>query len=62
MSTFTTALVTRNMEWDYLSVVRVAIFGLLVSMLLVNNRRWDWFGVLAIMTALLIRLTTQVVR
>lgn len=62
VSTFTTALVTGTMAWDYLSFVRVGIFSLLVSMLLTNNRRWDWFGVLAIMAALLIRLTTQVVR
>lgn len=62
VSTFTTALVTDRMAWDFLSIVRVAIFGLLVSMLLSNSRRWDWIGVAAIMTALLIRLTTQVVR
>ena len=62
VSTFTTALVTRTMTWDYLSIVRVGIFLLLVSMLLTNNKRWDWVGVLAIMTALLIRLTLQVVR
>ena len=62
VSTFTTALVVGTMAWDFLSFVRVAIFVLLVSMLLTNNRRWDWIGVLAIMTALLFRLTTQVVR
>jgi len=62
VSTFTTALVTDRMTWDYLSIVRVAIFALLVSMLLSNSRRWDWVGVVAIMSALLIRLTTQVVR
>jgi hypothetical protein len=62
VSTFTTALVVGRMGWDYLSVVRVAIFGLLVSMLLTNSRRWDWTAVVIIMSALLIRLTTQVVR
>jgi hypothetical protein len=62
VSTFTTALVTGTMAWDFLSVVRVTIFALLVSMLLTSSRRWDWFGVLVIMTALFVRLTMQVVR
>ena len=62
VTTFTTALVVGTMAWDFLSIVRVAIFALLVSMLVIDSRRWDWVVVLAIMTALLIRLTTQVVR
>ena len=62
LSTFTTALIVGTMNWDFLSVVRVAIFALLVSMLATNSRRWDWVVVLAIMAALLMRLTTQVVR
>jgi hypothetical protein len=62
VSTFTTALVIGRMSWDFLSIVRVAIFALLISMLLTNSRRWDWLAVVAIMTALLIRLTTQLVR
>ena len=62
VTTFTTALVVGTMAWDFLSVVRVAIFALLVSMLVTDSRRWDWVVVLAIMAALLIRLTTQVVR
>lgn len=62
VSTFTTALVVGRLAWDFVSVVRVLIFFLLLSMLLTNNRRWDWTGVLAIMAFLLYRLTTQVVR
>lgn len=62
VSTFTTALVVGRLAWDFVSVVRVLIFFLLLSMLLTNNRRWDWMGVLAIMAFLLYRLTTQVVR
>ena len=62
VTTFTTALVVGTMAWDFLSIVRVAIFALLVSMLVIDSRRWDWVVALAIMTALLIRLTTQVVR
>lgn len=62
VSTFATALIVGTMAWDFLSVVRVAIFALLVSILLTNNRRWDWVVVLTIMAALLVRLTTQVVR
>ena len=62
VTTFTTALVIGTMSWDFLSVVRVAIFALLMSMLVIDSRRWDWVVVLSIMTALLIRLTMQVVR
>ena len=62
VSTFTTALVVGRIAWDYVSVVRVAIFVLLVSMLLINRRRWDWIVVLAIMAALIVRITNQVVR
>ncbi|HET9397546.1 MAG TPA: hypothetical protein VFO45_01885 [Sphingomicrobium sp.] len=62
VSTFTTMLVVGRMDWDFLSVVRIAILAVLVSMLLTNSRRWDWIAVGAIMIALLIRLTTQVVR
>ncbi len=62
VSTFTTALVIGTMAWNFLSIVRVVIFALLVSMLVTNRRRWDWVVVLAIMIALLIRLSTQVVR
>lgn len=62
VSTFTTALVVGTMAWNYLSVARVVIFALLVSMWFINSRRWDWIVVLAIAAALLIRLGLQVVR
>ena len=62
VSTFTTALAIGRLSWDFLSIVRIAIFVLLVSMLLTNSRRWDWIAVVAIMAALLVRLMTQVVR
>ena len=62
VSTFTTALVVGTMAWNFLSVVRVVIFSLLVSMLLTNRRLWDWIVVLAIAAALFIRLNTQMVQ
>ena len=62
VSTFTTALIVGTIGWDFLSVVRVVIFALLVSMLVTGSRRWDWVVVLAILAALLIRVTTQIVR
>ncbi len=62
VSTFVTALIGGTMAWDYLSIVRVFILALLVSMLFTNSRRWDWIAVLAIMIGLLVRLTMQVVR
>lgn len=62
VSTFTTALVVGTMAWNFLSIIRVVIFALLVSMLLTSRRPWDWIVVLAIATALLIRLNTQVIQ
>lgn len=62
VSTFTTALVVGTMAWNYLSVARVIIFALLVSMWFIDSRRWDWIVVLTIAAALLIRLALQVVR
>jgi len=50
------------MAWNYLSLARVVIFALLVSMWFINSRRWDWIVVLVIAVALLIRLGLQVVR
>ena len=42
LSTFTTALLVGNLGWNFLSIVRAVIFLLLVSMLFINRRRWDW--------------------
>jgi len=62
ISTFTTVLLVGGLGWNFLSIVRAVIFLLLVSMLVINRRRWDWAAVLAILAFLFIRLTTQVVR
>ncbi len=62
LSTFTTALVFGRLSWDYLSIVRIGIFVLLVAVLLTRNRQWDWAAVTAIMAVLVFRLATQVVR
>ena len=61
-STWITAAVVGTLGWNVISVVRAIIFLLLVLMLLFNRRRWDWAGVLCILTTLAFRLTTQVVR
>ena len=62
VSTWATALVTGTLAWNYVTLIRGVILALLVSMLFVKARRWDWFGVIAISAFLLIRLCTQVVR
>ena len=62
ISTFTTVLLVGGLGWNFLSIVRAVIFLLLVSMLFINRRLWDWAAVLAILVFLFIRLTTQVVR
>ncbi|RYD62472.1 MAG: hypothetical protein EOP58_13110 [Sphingomonadales bacterium] len=61
-STWIAAFVTGTIGWNVISVVRGIILALLVSMLLLNKRRWDWVGVLAILVVLIYRLTTQAVR
>jgi len=61
-STWTTAMVVGTFGWNVISVVRASILLLLVLMLLLNKRRWDWVGVLAIFAVLIFRLTTQVMR
>lgn len=62
VSTWATALVTGTLAWNYVTLIRVVILALLVSMLFVKARRWDWFGVIVITAFLLVRLSIQVVR
>jgi hypothetical protein len=62
VSTWTTALLTGALAWNYVTVIRFAILALLLSMLAINSRRWDWIGVVIIGAALFARLVTQVVR
>lgn len=62
LCTFTTASLVGLLAWNFLTIVRPVIFLLLISMLFINSRRWDWAAVLAIMAFLFVRLTTQVVR
>lgn len=62
VSTWTTALLTGELAWNYVTIVRVFILGLLLSTLLVNSRRWDWITVATIAGSLFYRLMTQVVR
>ena len=61
-STWIAALVTGTIGWNVISMVRAIILLVLVSMLALNKRRWDWVGVLAILAVLIYRLTTQAVR
>lgn len=61
-STWATAAVVGTLGWNVISVVRAVILLLLVLLLTLNKRRWDWVGVLGIMAALVFRLTTQVMR
>jgi len=61
-TTWTTAFVVGTLGWNVISVVRAIILLVLVLMLLVNKRLWDWIGVLVILAILAFRLTTQVVR
>jgi len=58
----TVALVVGTLGWNIGSVIRAMILLVLVLMVVLNKRRWDWVGVLAIMAFLIIRLTTQITR
>jgi len=62
VSTWATSMVTGALAWNYVTLIRGVILVLLISMLFVKARRWDWFVVIAITAFLLIRLCTQVVR
>lgn len=53
------ALVVGTLGWNISSAIRSAILLLLVLMLALNKRRFDWVGVLAILAVLIVRLTTQ---
>ncbi len=61
-TTWTTAIILGTLGWNVISVIRAIILLLLVSLLLLNKRQWDWIGVLGIIAVLAFRLTTQVVR
>jgi hypothetical protein len=56
------ALVIGTFGWNISSVIRAVILVLLLLMVLLNKRRWDWTGVLTILAVLIVRLTTQVTR
>jgi len=61
-STWATAAVVGTLGWNVISVVRAVILSLLVLLLVLNKRRWDWVGVLGILAVLVFRLSTQVMR
>lgn len=62
LTTFAISVLVGTLTWNFVALVRPAIFALLVSMLFTNSRRWDWAAVLLITAALFVRLLTQVVR
>ncbi|MDP1912517.1 hypothetical protein [Brevundimonas sp.] len=62
VSTWAVALLTGSISLDIRTVSRAAVLALLVSMLVIKSRRWDWACVLMILGLLALRLTTQVVR
>ncbi len=61
-ATWASALILGNFGWNVISAVRAAILALLILMLVINHRRFDWFGVVAILVLLIYRLTTQGMR
>jgi hypothetical protein len=61
-STWVVAVVIGTFGWNAGSVVRVVNIALMVLLVLVNKRRWDWIGVAFILATLVFRLSTQVTR
>ena len=57
--TWATAAIVGQLGWNMASVVRGIILALLVLLVMVNKRRWDWVGALTILGLLIFRLTTQ---
>jgi hypothetical protein len=61
-STWVVAIVIGTFGWNPGSVVRAVNISLMVLLVLLNKRRWDWIGVTIILSTLVYRLTTQVMR
>lgn len=57
-----TAFLAGSIGWDLASIIRAALLALLLLMLVLNSRRLDWVGVLAIAALLVVRLTAQALR
>lgn len=61
-STWIIAIAAGTLGWNVISVVRAVILATLVLMLVRNERRWDWIGVVLILGVLVFRLTTQAMK
>jgi hypothetical protein len=61
-STWVVAVIIGTFGWNAGSMVRIVNISLMVLLVLVNKRRWDWIGVAFILSTLVYRLTTQVTR
>lgn len=62
LSTWATAILTGSFGWNYVTLVRIVILAILLTMLVANSRRVDWAGVVVIGGGLFARLVTEVVR
>jgi hypothetical protein len=61
-STWIVAVTIGTFGWNAGSVVRAVNISLMVLLVLLNKRRWDWIGVAFILSTIVYRLTTQVMR
>src|SRR5688572_743816 len=61
-STWAAAVMIGTFGWNAASIVRIVIILLMVLMVLLNKRRWDWVGIGIILSIVIFRLTTQVMR
>lgn len=61
-ATWILAIAVGTSGLNFVTVIRAIILGLLLLMLVLGRRRWDWVGVVAILAILVVRLTTQAIR
>jgi hypothetical protein len=56
------AFVTGAPFWSAITLQRIALSILLVSLLIWNSRRWDWIVAIGVMAVAIVRTATQAVR
>jgi hypothetical protein len=56
------AFATGTRLWSGVTLQRAAVSILLVSLLMVNARRWDWFVAIGVTVTAILRIATQTVR
>jgi hypothetical protein len=62
LANWTLAFATGTRLWSTVTLQRTGVCILLVSLLIVKSRRWDWFAAIGVMVTAMLRIATQAVR